>query len=143
MSLEENKQVVADFFQALRTCDLPAIDKLTTEDFMFRANDGKGGIDKKTFLTLIDGTLKAFPDHTSEIMDIVAEEDKVAVRMSADGTFKGEYMGFSPTGKYFKITEFFILRVKEGKIAEYWGVKDALGQFQQMGIIPSLDEFRK
>lgn len=141
MSLEENKQVVADFFQALRTGNLEAIDKITTDDFMFRANNGEGGIDKKTFLPLIKGTIEAMPDHTSWIDDIVAEGDKVAVRMTATGTQTGEWMGFAPTNKFYSITEFFILRVEDGKIAEYWGVKDGLGQFQQLGIIPSLEAF--
>lgn len=135
MSLEENKKAVEKFFTALRTADIPAIDAITTDDFTFRAFKGEG-IRKEQFLTLIEGTLEAFPDHTSTIDDMIAEGDKVAVRMTASGTLKGQWGKFPPTDKYSSIPEFFFLRLEGGKIAEYWGVKDALGQYQQLGILP-------
>jgi len=143
MSLEENKQVVVKFFDALRTADLSAIDKLTTDDFAFRPMGREGGIYKERFLSLIDGTLAAFPDHTSSIDDMIAEGDKVAVSMTSTGTHTGQYMNLAPTGKYFSIPECFIIRIENGQVAEYWGIKDALGQYQQLGLLPPNEEIGK
>jgi predicted ester cyclase len=141
-TIEENKKVVVRFFDALRIADISAIDKLTTDDFVFHAIGG-GNIYKVNFLKLINGTLTAFPDHTSTIDDMIAEGDKVSVRMTSTGTHTGQYGKFAPTGKYFSIPEFFILRVENGRIVEYWGLKDALGQLQQLGIIPPNEETGK
>jgi steroid delta-isomerase-like uncharacterized protein len=79
----------------------------------------------------------AFPDMITTIHDIIAEGDKVTVRMTHNGTHKGEFMGIPPTGKSISIGEINILRFAEGKIAEYWGQTDMMGMMQQLGVIPA------
>jgi len=79
----------------------------------------------------------AFPDMKTTIHDIIAEGDKVAVRMTNSGTHKGEFMGIPPTGKSISIGEITILRFAEGKIVEYWGQTDMMGMMQQLGVIPA------
>ena len=140
MSIEDNKKVVVKFFDALRKADDTTIDQLTTDDFVFHV-EGGADISKDTFIKLVTGSVAAFPDHSSSIDDMIAEGDKVAVRMTSTGTHKGQWGEFSPTGKYFSIQENFFLRLKNGRIAEDWGLKDALGQYQQLGILP-LDEIK-
>ena len=63
--------------------------------------------------------------------------------MTSMGTHKSQWGKFAPTGKYFSIWEFFILRLENGKVAEDWGLKDALGHFQQLGILPPNEEIGK
>ncbi len=140
MSLEENKQVVADFFNAMKIADVKTLDKLTTDDFTFRPMVGERGINKETFMGLIGSVLEAFSDHTNRIDDIVAEGDKVSVRMTVTGVHTGQWGKYAPTGKSFMIAECFFLRIENGKVAEYWGLKDAMGQLQQLGILPSNEE---
>ena len=140
MSLEENKKLVADFFNAMKVADLETLDKITTDDFAFKPMIGEGGLEKKAMLKMIGGVLDAFSDHTNRIDDIVAEGDKVSVRMTVTGVHTGQWGKFAPTGKSFKIAECFFLRIENGKIAEYMGIKDALGQYQQLGILPPNDE---
>lgn len=142
MSVEENKRVVHRFFEALRKADVSAIDKLTTGDFAFHTKVGPD-INKEMFIKLVAGTVAAFPDHSSTIDDMIAEGDKVSVRITSTGTHKGQYGKYAPTGKYFSIQEFFILRLENGRIAEDWGMKDALGQLQQLGILPRNEEIGK
>ena len=136
MSIENNKKVVVDFFDALRNADGTAIDRLTTNDFVFHVENGTD-IDKDAFIKLVMGAVTAFPDHSSSIDDMIAEGDKVAIRMTSTGTHRGQLGKFTPTGKYFSIKEYFFLRLENGKIAEDWGLKDALGHYQQLGILPS------
>lgn len=136
MSLADNKKVVEKFFKALREGDVKSVDKLTHEEFAFRAGAGPNFINKETFMKYIGTVLTSFPDHTNIMDDIIAEGDKVAVRMTSTGTFKGEWQGHKPTGKYFSIQEYFFLRIKDGRVADYWGIKDALGQYLQLGIKP-------
>jgi steroid delta-isomerase-like uncharacterized protein len=82
----------------------------------------------------------AFPDLHFTVEDQIAEGDKVATRYTARGTHRGELMGIAPTGKHVTVTGIFISRVEEGKLAEMWLNWDALGLFQQLGVIPQMTQ---
>jgi predicted ester cyclase len=68
---------------------------------------------------------------------MIAEGDKVVVRMTHSATHKGEFMGIPPTGKSASFGEINIMRFTDGKIVEYWGQTDMMGMMQQLGIIPA------
>jgi len=80
----------------------------------------------------------AFPDHRIDILDVVAECDKVVMRITFSGTHRGPYMGIAPTGKHFTMELINITRVVNGKAVEHWGVRDDLGMLQQLGVVPTL-----
>jgi steroid delta-isomerase-like uncharacterized protein len=82
----------------------------------------------------------AFPDFKATIEDMVAEGDKVALRLTWSGTHEGEFMGLPPTGKRFSIPVFDILRMDGGKIVEHWGQMDRMAMMQQLGAMPGPDE---
>jgi predicted ester cyclase len=77
----------------------------------------------------------AFPDWREEIVDMVAEGDKVAVRFRCSGTLQGEFMGVKPNGRRQEVDEVFFLRVRDGRFVEYWGLEDNLARLQQLGAI--------
>jgi steroid delta-isomerase-like uncharacterized protein len=78
----------------------------------------------------------AFPDGQVTLEDILAEGDRVAVRLTFSGTHQGEFMGIPPTGRSFTIVGMNVFRIEDGKIAENWPQLDMLGLMQQLGIIP-------
>ena len=78
----------------------------------------------------------AFPDWREEIVEVVAEGDRVAAHFRCLGTHKGEFMGAAPTGKPMDVDEVFFLRVADGKIVEAWGFEDTWGRLQQLGLAP-------
>lgn len=61
-----------------------------------------------------------FPGYELLIDDIIAEGDKVAVRVHTRQRHDGEFMGFPPTGKEFSVDGVIIYRVQDGRIAEHW-----------------------
>ena len=77
----------------------------------------------------------AFPDWREEIVDMVAEGDKVAVRFRCSGTLQGEFMGVKPNGRRQEVDEVFFLRVQDGRFVEYWGLEDNLARLRQVGAI--------
>lgn len=81
---------------------------------------------------------EAFPDLTYSIEDMIGEDDKVMVRFTGKGTHRGNFRGVAPTDKQMTYTGIMIMRLAEGKLAEYWAVSDALGIFRQLGVYPSL-----
>jgi len=77
-----------------------------------------------------------FPDFSMHTEDIVASGDKVWARFRATGTNLGSIMKMPPTGRKMDITVIDIVRVKDGKIVEHWGVPDQLGMMLQTGLFP-------
>ena len=67
---------------------------------------------------------RAFPDNHAELVEIIAENDKVAVRTIATGTHKGVFMGISPTGKVIRVEGVSIYRLEKGLIIERWGLTE-------------------
>jgi steroid delta-isomerase-like uncharacterized protein len=78
---------------------------------------------------------KAFPDGQHTVDDLIAEGDKVAARLTARGTHKGEFQGIPPTGKPVSFTGMRVFRFVSGKIAEEWSNLDMFGLMQQMGVV--------
>ncbi len=66
--------------------------------------------------------------------DMIAEANKVAVRATARGTHRGEFMGIPPTGKQINISAMLIYRIADSKIAEHWMEIDAPTMLKQLGV---------
>ena len=77
----------------------------------------------------------AFPDLTLTIEDMVADGDKLWVRMTARGTNNGGFMG-PPNGKSFEIAVFDQVRFLDGRIVEHWGSPDRFAMLAQLGMLP-------
>jgi len=77
-----------------------------------------------------------FPDFAMSAEDIMASGDKVWARFRATGTNLGSIMKMPPTGRRMDITVIDIVRVKDGRIVEHWGVPDQLGMMLQTGLFP-------
>ena len=74
----------------------------------------------------------ALDDVTFDVEDMIAEGDRVAVRLTASARQVGELMGMPPTGKSYSIGEIHIFRVEDGKIAEHWHHLDAPSMMAQL-----------
>lgn len=78
-----------------------------------------------------------FPDIGFEILDTVADGDRVAMRFRVTGTHRGEFQGIPPTGRTMKTQGMTILHFRDGKIAERWNQFDQMGLLQQLGVLPA------
>jgi len=45
-------------------------------------------------------------------------------------------MGRPPTGKTIDVDVFDVVRPRDGKVIEHWGVADQMGMMLQLGLIP-------
>jgi predicted ester cyclase len=132
-----NKQVVRQLFEATDRKDIERMGQLvSTSNYLFHF-PGMPPMDWNTTKQFSTAFTSSFPDLHHEIIDIVAEGDKVAVRLSVTGTHKGELQGIPPTGKKvtFDATDFITLI--DGKVSEEWLNADIMGLMQQIGAIPA------
>ena len=80
----------------------------------------------------------AFPDMKSTINSMIAERDMVAIYFTSEATNNGPFMGKPATGKHIKTDGIDIIKFKDGKAVEHWGVYDNLKMMQQLGVIPEM-----
>ncbi len=78
---------------------------------------------------------QGFPDIHMTIEDMVAENDKVVLRMRNTGKNTGEFLGIQPTNKSMDSCQISIIRIEEGKVKERWNITDQLEVLRQLGLM--------
>jgi steroid delta-isomerase-like uncharacterized protein len=132
MSTEENKQLVGRFvrevFQNLR---LESLDELVGESFVSHTWQFPG--DAREGLKKVTGAMgAALSDIEFTVDDLIAEDDRVAARLTASATQTGEFQGLPPSGRRYTIGEIHIFRIAQGKIVEHWHQYDKSGLMSQL-----------
>ena len=139
MSTAEHKALarryVAAFEEYWRTGDPDVLDAVLADTFI--SHGPSQPPDRENLKHFIPAFRSAFPDLQFTLADLLAEGDKVVVRLLLRGTHQGELMGVTATGKPIAVTEMHIVRVAGGKIVERWVQWDALGLLQQLVAIPA------
>ncbi|MGH2812779.1 MAG: ester cyclase [Actinomycetota bacterium] len=114
-------------------------EELIADDFVdHSAGPGEKGT-KKEGIQWFQYIWQALPDFSVQIKGQVAEEDKVATLKTFSGTHEGELMGVPPTGRRVAFDIFDLLRIRDGKVVEHWGVYDIAGLMQQLGAMSGAD----
>jgi len=145
MSLEENKAIVRKVTEAENNRDLVVIEKLISPTYFNQSLQLHGPEGYKQFLTML---FKAFPNWHETIEDLIAEGDKVCIRLRIDtGKHTGEFnllgIKVSPTGKKSTVKSIQIWRIVDGKVVEQESVADELVLLKQMGLIVPTEEGKK
>lgn len=138
MSIEQNKanmiRLLEDLF--IRG-NFKVVDELVAPDFVEHsaAPGMPGGI---AGLKAIAEAIRAgYPDFTFSTDDVVAEGDRVVLRLTEEGTHQGMLFGVPPSGKHARWSAIHIIRVQDGKMAEHWDVIDLMSMMRQIGGIPA------
>jgi steroid delta-isomerase-like uncharacterized protein len=140
MLIEENKAVVRRFIEEIFVKgNVGAVDKLAAADFTPRSwpSVSPGLENLKEAVARVSASLS---DVRMTIEDMIAEGDRVAVRLTAHALPTGNFMGMPATGKAYTIPEIHIFRVAAGKVAEHWLQADYLGMMQQLGLMPTPEQ---
>ncbi len=134
MTIDENKALAQRLYDDLfNRTQLALADALVTADFVDHAappGAPAGPVGLRQAIALLRD---AFPDSRHMIEDLIADEDRVAVRVTLMGTHAGPFRGIAPTGRRIAQAQIHILRVVGGKVVERWAVQDDLGMLRQLG----------
>jgi len=141
VSLEENKAIIRKMFEAFNKQDLALLDEFIAPDYVDHPRQFRGLESYKQHLTM---SYKSFPDSHETIEDIIAEGDKVWIRIKGTGTHKGEFRGLAPTGKKITWEAVSIYRTADGKVVELlYAVEDELDFYKQLGVIGYTEKGKK
>lgn len=124
--LEQNKAVVHQLFDAWNAGDLEAASGLISP-----ACNGGGA---EGFRRELQAFLMAFPDLRITLEDLLAEKDRVATRVTMQGTHKGALFGVPATNRNAVMKANHIFVLKDGLIVQRHGQMDRLELMTQLGM---------
>ena len=132
MSPDANKDIARRFIEEVFVRgDEAAVDRLVAVDFqphswgpMAPGREALKQAQRRVHAGLSDARMV--------IEDLIAEGDRVAIRLTASGRHTGDFMGMKASGKSYTIPEIHILRIRDGKVAEHWREADMMGMMKQL-----------
>jgi steroid delta-isomerase-like uncharacterized protein len=136
MSIEENKALVQLFYEALNQPDATAIDR-AIDDYvlpnLIYHDPVLGTVPGiEVYRQVVHAYLQAFPEQHITVHQIVAEGEYVAVLHTHVGRNLGAFMGMPPTGKEVTFSGLELVRLVDGKVAEFWRHDDDAGLMRQL-----------
>ena len=138
MSTEQNKALVRQLIEeVMNRGNISLVDEIMPPDFVDHEGAPRLPPTREGFKQSVPMLRSGIPDFNATIDDVVAEGDRVVIRMTWRGTQTGEFMGMPPTGKSISVGVIDIFRIAGGKIVEHWGLADMMGMMQQLGAMPA------
>lgn len=132
---EDGIALVTRFFEEVwNKGNLGLMDELLTADFVDHNQMPGAPRGPKGYKAFLSVFRSAFPDLHLDLEQVFAEGDRIAVRLSAHGTHQGSFMGIPATGKQVSIGSMIFFALRDGKLAERWGILDLPGLMQQLGV---------
>jgi steroid delta-isomerase-like uncharacterized protein len=135
---EENKRVVGRYFEMLDRGRATPVD-LCAAGFTFHvAGFPPMDLDAtKQFAAIFFSEL---PDLSHPLDELIAERDKVAFRCRYEGTHTADFMGVPASGQHISVVGVGVMRVANGKVAEFWVSPDRMSLMQQIGALPPQEQ---
>lgn len=145
MSVEENKTIVRRLIEEVwNQGNLAAVDEIISKSDIEEMPSPPHPLGQREYKEWVAYTRTVFPDFHFTVESMIAEEDRVMVRMTWRGTQKAECrtvlgIDIAPTGRSVAVAEFSEFHLSNGKIVEYWYLQDALGMLEQLGALPTVE----
>lgn len=113
--------------------DRAAFDALMAPDFINRSAPPGAPNDGESMWNTFDTVLRpALEGLAVSIHDQIAEGDKVITRKTISGRHIGTLLGVEPTGKLVAIEVIDIVRVRDGRYVEHWGINNLSSVLAQL-----------
>ncbi len=136
--IERNKELMKKFETMINTANVNLAEELVDEKASFYTPASPeplyGG---QGYLSVVYWMRKGFSDIQWNIQEMVADEQKVAVRWNMTGTHNGEFMGFKPTNKKISVCVMnFYYFNENGKVTNDIAAEGMIGIFRGIGAMP-------
>jgi len=108
-------------------------EELFADDFVDHTTQPGTTPDKAGVRKLYTYMREAFPDFHAEIHWQLVDGDRVTTYKTYHGTHEGPFLGIAPTHRKIHFESVDVMRVRNGKITDHWGVGNLLSLMQQIG----------
>jgi len=132
-SAEANAALVRESFEALNAGDTQRLLAVVAPDIVIHYAEMPEPLEgRETWQQGFEMMKRAFPDLEAHIDDLVAADEKVALRLTLRGTHQGAFQGIPATGRTIGYVSHEFYRVRDGLIAEEWICSDMASLFRQL-----------
>jgi steroid delta-isomerase-like uncharacterized protein len=131
-SARANAALVRESFEAFNAGDTDRLLAVMAPDFAMHLAEFPQPLGRDAWREGFEMMRRAFPDLEATIEDVIAADDKVAVRLSLRGTHQGEFQRIPATGREVRYVSHEIYRLADGRIAEEWICSDTASLFRQL-----------
>jgi predicted ester cyclase len=128
---EANKELLRRAWAAYDHGDIDAFSACLTEDWREYDLLGQSEGVQEGF-TSMDAHRIAFPDKSTEIVDIIAEGDFVVTNTITRATHTGQYLDLAPTGLKTVVYVISIHTIRDGRITKTVEANMGSGIYQQL-----------
>jgi glyoxylase-like metal-dependent hydrolase (beta-lactamase superfamily II)/predicted ester cyclase len=134
----ETGRVAREYFEALGRADSDAPRRFYAPDGRGEIHGVTGTIAPDEAVTFFVELFAAFPDWRFEVLDVIAEGDRAAVRWRARGTFAGpgDFMGFEPNGARVELEGMDRVVVRDGRLVRLDAYMNGAELARQLGALP-------
>lgn len=132
-TIEQNKaaarRVLEEIFPANDTAALREVvaDDIVNHEAPPDTPPGIGSM--AMFMGMLSG---AFSDQRWTIQQVIAEGDLVAIYCIHSGRHTGDFFGVPATGRSFAYEQMHLVKMRDGKGVEQWGVRDDATLMRQL-----------
>jgi predicted ester cyclase len=143
MSIESNKAIGRRYFEeVVDNSDFDLLDEIFTADCIIHRPEAPEPIrGLEAFKQALEKILQVYSEFATTIHDLIAEEDRVACRLSHRAVNRDEWTSRigrqAVAGKTVSWPAIAIFRIRDGKIAEEWVNRDELGMLIELGVVAS------
>jgi predicted ester cyclase len=131
--MHDHKNTVSKFYEAIgNNIDQMVIPEMLDEQFSFRGSLGLVKRGRHGFLAYMAFVRGALGEYRCEIVEMVAENDKVYARIHYSGVHRGELFGYQATGIKLTWDGIAVFTFIDGKIAELWVLGDVHSIMRQL-----------
>ena len=131
-SAQANAALVVKSVEALNAGQTERLLNAMAPDFVMHLAEFPEPLGRDAWREGFEMMRRAFPDLEAEIDDLVAADDKVALRLTLHGTHQGEFQGIPATGRTIRYVSHEFYRVEDGLFAEEWICSDTASLFRQL-----------
>jgi predicted ester cyclase len=125
------------FTEVMNQGNEEVIDEICSPNFVDHDPLPGTGPDRDGIHEFVKQIRSAFPDLDTQIEDILAEGDEIAVRSTFRGTHEGDFMGIAATGKKVEVANYDFVRMENDQAVEHWGTIDTAALMEQLGAVPA------
>jgi steroid delta-isomerase-like uncharacterized protein len=128
-----NTALVLESIEALNAGDTEALLAVVAPDIVIHYAEMPEPLQgRETWRQGFELIRNAFPDLEAHVDDLIAADDRVAIRVSFRGTHRGEFQGIPATGRTVRYVSHEFYRLENGLFAEEWICSDMASLFRQL-----------
>jgi len=131
---EQNIELTKRWLEEMDKGNLEIYDEICTDDYKGHFPGMPKPLNREEHKQVVKAMMVSFPDYNHTVEDVIAQDDKVVIRVTNRGTHEGAFGGIPPTGNEVEFSVITITRFVDGKVAEFWADFDSLVLNQQLGM---------